>query len=644
MRVVLLFVALTLLLTCPLSVAPASSSLSVGPDGDLFLWTLKWNTHALTHQPLAPFDANIFHPERRTLAYSENLIGSTLFAAPVLWLTGNPVLALNVVVLASCVLCGLGAFRLARQLGVTSHGALICALVFAFSPARFFRISQLHLTTVQWIPFALASAHAYLDGGRRSDLRWAVLFFTLQCLTSGHGATFAGLALLCLGSYRLVLGEPAAVVTRLKDLGLSGALLVLPVVLVFLPYHRVQQELGLRRTLENWAVTPASFLAAPTHFQSWVVSFFPEARVLERADAFLFPGFLPLLLAAAAVALRHRASAGVSAPTSRRAPAARRLAQSLTLVALTGLALGLVGALTGPLRVKVEDIVLISVRNPWRALGVGVLAVLARLALLRRVPFDPVGALRQTWDSRLHRCDRWRRSPTGFYGLLGMLCLLLAIGPPLGIWPLVYWLPGLNFIRVPSRFVILLVLCLAVLSGVGFDRLSSALAARTRRGLASVLGLLLVMEFAAVPLHTTPYEVRIPPADAWLAGRPGPFVVAEVPLPSARVSGAYERRQATYMLHSTAHWQRTVHGHSGFQPPFHDQLYAQLTNFPDEVCLRMLAETGVTYVVVHTELYGPGGWEVVRDRIDRAREWLRLEHIAGSGRVYSLRSPPEPQR
>ena len=66
--------------------------------------------HAFVHQPLAIFDANIYYPFRHTLAYSENLIGSALIAAPVLWLTGNPVLALNMVALLSCVLCGVGAY------------------------------------------------------------------------------------------------------------------------------------------------------------------------------------------------------------------------------------------------------------------------------------------------------------------------------------------------------------------------------------------------------------------------------------------------------------------------------------------------------------------------------------------------------
>jgi hypothetical protein len=34
--------------------------------------TLAWDTHAFT-TPLSIFDANIYYPERHTLAYSENL-------------------------------------------------------------------------------------------------------------------------------------------------------------------------------------------------------------------------------------------------------------------------------------------------------------------------------------------------------------------------------------------------------------------------------------------------------------------------------------------------------------------------------------------------------------------------------------------
>jgi hypothetical protein len=552
-RAALLYVALTLLLTWPLSVSPATTTLPMGPDGDLFIWTLAWDAHAFINQPLSIFDANIYHPLRHTLAYSENLIGSALISAPVQWITGNPVLGLNLAALLSCVLCGLGTFVLARRVGIGPAGAVLAGVIFAFSPPRFFRTGQLHLAAVQWVPFALASLHAYLDTGRRRDLRWAAALFTLQVLSSGHGAVFLVLAMGGLVIYRALRGEALAPIRRLRDFGVAGALLILPSVLVYLPYRAVQNEMGLRRSLENWSVNPGSFLAAPTHVQAYLLSLLPGSRILADASAYLFPGYLPLLLAGAA----------------------------------------LVG---------------------WSA---------------DRFADSPGGAAARP------------RNDVPFYGLLTIVSVWLSIGPPLGLWPFVYWLPGLSFIRVPSRFTMLAVLGLAVVAGAGFDRLSASLAPRRRRALAVVVGVLLVAEFAAIPLAIVPNRVDPPMADRWLATRPAPFAVAEVPLPDPMNAGAFERRQTLYVLHSMAHWQKTVHGYSGIRAPLHEHLYLQLRNFPDEASLRELVRLGVGYVVVHTELYPPGEWPDVAARIDKYGAWLRLEHVAGTGRVYSLSLPAQ---
>ncbi len=89
-----------------------SVALDLGPDTRLFLWTLGWDVHAFSTAPLDIFDANIFHPEPRTLAYSEHQIGSALFAAPLVWGTGNLVLAMNAVLLLSCFLSGWFAYVL----------------------------------------------------------------------------------------------------------------------------------------------------------------------------------------------------------------------------------------------------------------------------------------------------------------------------------------------------------------------------------------------------------------------------------------------------------------------------------------------------------------------------------------------------
>jgi hypothetical protein len=217
--------------------------------------------------------------------------------------------------------------------------------------------------------------------------------------------------------------------------------------------------------------------------------------------------------------------------------------------------------------------------------------------------------------------------------------VLLATPRPATLWPYVYQLPGLSFIRVPSRITMLSVLCLAVLSGIGFDRLFARLAPRRQRAAAWAIGALLVAEFAAMPLTVQAYRVDIPAIDRWLDSQPKPFAVAEVPLirlETADSVARYDRRHATFMLHSMAHWQKTIHGYSGIRPPLHEQLYFELETFPDETCLQGLARLKVDYIVVHTDLYPPGEWPKIEERLKAFSTWLKLEHVEGAGRVYSL--------
>ena len=210
------------------------------------------------------FDANIYYPFANTLAYSENLIGSAFFAAPIIWLTGNLVLAMNLTALLTCVLCGAGAYLLARRLHISVGGAFICGLIFAFAPPRFFRMGQLHMTAVQWIPFSLAFLHTYFERGRRRDLLLAIGCFSLQALSSGHGAAY--LLRLDRGADRAgssLFGAPLALRQRLADFGAAGAYLIAPAVWVILPYRIAQAEAGLAARLPVRMRSPASRASSP---------------------------------------------------------------------------------------------------------------------------------------------------------------------------------------------------------------------------------------------------------------------------------------------------------------------------------------------------------------------------------------------
>lgn len=517
----------------PFSLSPGRLVLADLPDTHLFIWTLAWDAHAFLHQPLNIFDANIYYPYANTLAYSENLIGSALFAAPILWVTGNPVLAMNLTALLTCVLCGVGAYLLAVRAHVSPRGAFICGLIFAFAPPRFFRMGQLHMTAVQWIPFSLAFLHSYLEHGRRKYLLLAIGFFSLQALASGHGAAYLFLATIALIAWHLALGTPLALGQRLRDFGAAGAYLIAPAVWVVLPYRLAQSEAGLRRGYLSGAQPGIeSFLASPARFHMFL-----QAKLwgpfTREADAYLFPGILVLVLAAIAI------------------------------------------------------------------LG------------------------------------KPRRNLVFLYLLLAVASTMMFIEWPIEVWRYVYWLPGLNFIRVPSRFIILTLLALSVLAGFGFDRIAARFSGKAKSIAMLTLATLLLAEYASYPFVGVPYQLDIPAIDRWLDTQPKPFVVAEVPVPSVGDMGALEREQTKAMLHSMAHWQKTVHGYSGIRRPLHDKLYEHLTTFPDRASIESLREVGVTHVVVHVDDYG-SRWAAVEEQIVRSSA-LKLEHVEGAGRVYSIR-------
>ena len=70
LKAAVLYAALTVLFTYPLSIPPGQALFGDNPDTHLFIWTLAWDAHAFLHQPLddlrrqhllpEPTDARVF--------------------------------------------------------------------------------------------------------------------------------------------------------------------------------------------------------------------------------------------------------------------------------------------------------------------------------------------------------------------------------------------------------------------------------------------------------------------------------------------------------------------------------------------------------------------------------------------------------
>jgi hypothetical protein len=341
----LLFVLLSLVLTYPLALH-LTGAVEDRQDALLNVWITAWDGHQLLGDPSHLFDANIFHPYPRTLAYSELLLGNGLLALPITAATGNPVLGYNLALLLSFVLTGLGAYLLVRRLTRSSGAGLVAGTILAFCSYRMTNLAQAQLLTTQWLPLSLLALHLLLRDPRPRHAVAFVLFFSLQALSSfyyGMLLAFAVLVLLVpiLGlriahavrrrkpPARSSLPPAAPVVSAANPAGgteggpppdsasANGGRVALYLLLAagccFLvllpfarPYFQVQRELGFERSLADSepfsaslrqyaTVPPASVLYGrwlPTEEAPQAGGYPPDA---------LFPGLVVLILAAVGI-------------------------------------------------------------------------------------------------------------------------------------------------------------------------------------------------------------------------------------------------------------------------------------------------------------------------------------------------------
>ena len=159
-------------------------SIDVG-DPLLSTWRLAWIAHQLPRDPLHLFDANIFHPELRTLAYSDAMLIPSLTVAPLVWLGVSPLLACNLLLLSGFALSGAAMFLLVWSLTRHIPAAFLAGFVFAFLPYRFMHYAHLELQMAQWTPLCLWGSPRDRQQGRlRDSLLTPASSAALQTLSS----------------------------------------------------------------------------------------------------------------------------------------------------------------------------------------------------------------------------------------------------------------------------------------------------------------------------------------------------------------------------------------------------------------------------------------------------------------------------
>ena len=604
--VTLAYAAIAIVMTWPLAAGITRDVAWDLGDSVLNMWILAWDCEQLrgilqghyshlTHF----FDANIFHPAPLTLAYSEHLIPQAIEVFPIYVLTRNPILCYNLLFLSTFVLSGLGMFLFAREVTGSTAAAVVGGLLFAFAPYRIPQSSHLQVLSSQWMPFAMYGFRRYVESGRTRALIGATAAAVVQGLSSG---------------YYLLYFTPFAVAyvvwemwrkSRLKErrawfalvaAGTVAAVVIGPFVV---PYVRVSRELQLSRSLSETTRLSAdvySYATASTAQRFWGERI---ADIFPKREGELFPGAIPLLLALVGIVAAARAPSIREARTTRTV-----IARLLWVLAVLH---ALAAAVTILFRRLTLDLWLFDVR-----LG-NVTQLLLRCAVAYALAICLSPSMRA-------RASAFMRSG-GFFALALVAALWLSLGPspqvlgrPLDLaspyrflWT---YVPGLEGLRVPARFAMIVALMLAVLGALG-----AAAVARLRHGVIvlAVLAAFFLYEAGAAPFVVngmspvqglaTPVARlepprRAPPVYGAVGQLPTDAVIADLPLGQAD----YDVRA---MYYSIDRWRPIVNGYSGFFPPHYGRVKVALSEVqrhPD-VSMEMLRELGVTHVIVHEAAY-----------------------------------------
>jgi hypothetical protein len=293
-----LFVALAIVHTWPLASDPAHLARHDNRDTMLNEWIVAWVAHQAPRNPFHLFDANIFYPERYTLAYSEAMIPQAAMAAPLLAVGASPVLAYSLLLMAGFALTGWSMCLVVRAWTGDWSAGMVSGAIFAFSAHALTRLPHLQAQHVEFLPLALLALDRLLERPTVRRAAGLAVWSVLQATTSVYllALTFFALVAAVLSRPRDWLGD--RFVPFARALLMAAGLSALALIPFLLPYYHANQDLGLTRSLVDAAMYSATwkdYLSTPSRlwFPLWSHRFFVGTA--------LFPGVVGLGLALLAV-------------------------------------------------------------------------------------------------------------------------------------------------------------------------------------------------------------------------------------------------------------------------------------------------------------------------------------------------------
>lgn len=259
---------------------------------------LEWNAK---HLPLTAEWWNFpsFAPLSGVTAFTEHLLAAYPLTTPIIWMTGNPILAYNVLELVSVTLNGAATYGLVRELTGSRTGAFVGGLAFAFAPFHGEHATHVQMLIAFGMPLALLGLHRYVRDGRRRDLVWFAIGWFGALLSNAYLLVFFPMLVGLWGVWFL----RAAGARRSMAVAVVATVATLPVVPVLVGYALRQRAYGLSRTageIQAFSATLGSIGVISHRAVLW------KGWLPTLNETSLFPGIAIAVLAAIAVVTTPR--------------------------------------------------------------------------------------------------------------------------------------------------------------------------------------------------------------------------------------------------------------------------------------------------------------------------------------------------
>lgn len=292
----LLYLGMSVIVTWPLVPLAWDHVINAG-DPLFYAWNLMHNVRSATNGFINLLDTNIYYPTTNTLALSDTLAAQTLLAFPIIWLTNNPVLAINLYTIVTFPIAGLGMYLLVHSLVKHEWASIVSGAIFAFSYPRFGQISHLPALSSQWLPYYVYGLYWFFSKGKLLHLFIGLASFFLLLGSSVYLGVFAIVVGLIMTPAFL-----ASLRARLKTAAIPLACTAVLSVLLMYPYIRLKAEHPeITRSLAESSARAAYQQDYTSVTNSSLLAKFLKNNEGERT---LYPTLIALSLAAVGFSLK----------------------------------------------------------------------------------------------------------------------------------------------------------------------------------------------------------------------------------------------------------------------------------------------------------------------------------------------------